>query len=80
MKVRKCMEQLTQNIKEPSVINKQCVEYADLLFGVGSATSAGPCVPNGSIHPSPETLEKQGKKSCDFFKKKYCNPGADTIK
>lgn len=58
MKVRKCMEQLTQNIKEPSVINTECVEYADLLFGVGSATSAGPCVPNGSIHPSPETLEK----------------------
>ena len=33
-------------------------EYADLLFGVGSATSAGPSLPCGSIHPSPETLEK----------------------
>lgn len=33
-------------------------QYADLLFGVGSATSAGPSCPSGSIHPSPETLEK----------------------
>lgn len=32
-------------------------EYADPLFGVGSATSAGPTLPAGSIHPSPETLE-----------------------
>ena len=32
--------------------------YADPLFGVGSATSAGPTLPTGSIHPSPETLEK----------------------
>jgi len=32
-------------------------EYADLLFGVGSATSAGPALPAGSIQPSPETLE-----------------------
>lgn len=32
-------------------------EYADPLFGVGSATSAGPTFPAGSIHPSPETLE-----------------------
>lgn len=32
-------------------------EYADPLFGVGSATSAGPTMPAGSIHPSPETLE-----------------------
>ena len=32
-------------------------EYADTLFGVGSATSAGPAIPSGSIHPSPETLE-----------------------
>ena len=31
--------------------------YADPLFGVGSATSAGPTLPAGSIHPSPETLE-----------------------
>ena len=34
------------------------IEYADPLFGVGSATSAGPTLPTGSIHPSPETLEK----------------------
>ena len=33
-------------------------QYADPLFGVGSATSAGPTMPSGSIHPSPETLEK----------------------
>lgn len=33
-------------------------EFPDLLFGVGSATSAGPTLPSGSIHPSPETLEK----------------------
>ncbi len=32
--------------------------YADPLFGVGSATSAGPTLPAGSIHPCPETLEK----------------------
>lgn len=32
-------------------------DYADPLFGVGSATSAGPTLPAGSIHPSPETLE-----------------------
>ncbi len=31
--------------------------YADPLFGVGSATSAGPTLPAGSIHPSPETLK-----------------------
>ena len=34
------------------------VEFADPLFGVGSATSAGPTFPHGSIHPSPETLKK----------------------
>ena len=34
------------------------VELPDPLFGVGSATSAGPTLPAGSIHPSPETLEK----------------------
>ena len=31
--------------------------YADPLFGVGSATSAGPTLPAGSVHVSPETLE-----------------------
>ena len=34
------------------------IYYADPLFGTGSATSAGPTLPAGSIHPSPETLEK----------------------
>ncbi len=34
------------------------IDYADPLFGVGSATSAGPTLPAGSIHPSPETLDK----------------------
>ena len=34
------------------------IDYADPLFGVGSATSAGPTLPESSIHPSPETLEK----------------------
>lgn len=33
-------------------------DYADPLFGVGSATSAGPTLPAGSIHPCPETLIK----------------------
>ncbi len=33
-------------------------DFADPLFGVGSATSAGPTLPAGSIHPSPETLQK----------------------
>jgi len=33
-------------------------EFVDPLFGVGSATSAGPTLPGGSIHPSPETLQK----------------------
>lgn len=37
---------------------RDLVELPDLLFGVGSATSAGPTLPSGSIHPSPETLEK----------------------
>ena len=40
-----------QNLFDP-------IDYADPLFGVGSATSAGPTLPAGSIHPSPETLEK----------------------
>lgn len=34
-------------------------EYVNTLFGVDSATPAGPTMPNGSIHPSPETLEKE---------------------
>ncbi len=30
--------------------------YVDTLFGLNSATAAGPTLPSGSIHPSPETL------------------------
>lgn len=37
---------------------KSLADYPDLLFGVGSATSAGPTLPGGSIHPSPETKSK----------------------
>ena len=37
---------------------KALVEYPDLLFGVECATSAGPTLPGGSVHPSPETLKK----------------------
>ena len=44
---------------------KEKIEYADLLFGVGCATSAGPTLPGGSIHPSPETL----KKDCGGYSK-----------
>ena len=42
----------------PHTLFMDPTEYADTLFGVGSATSAGPTLPSGSIHPSPETLEK----------------------
>ncbi len=46
-------------MKERSITNNfDPTDYADLLFGVGCATSAGPTLPSGSIHPSPETLEK----------------------
>ena len=41
-----------------SKTNRDLAVLPDLLFGVGSATSAGPTLPAGSIHPSPETLEK----------------------
>ncbi len=60
MKVRKCMETLVKPNRETEENGgvSACVEYADPLFGVGSATSAGPTLPSGSIHPSPETLEK----------------------
>ncbi len=43
--------------KSQSAFHIDPVDYADPLFGVGSATSAGPSLPAGSIHPSPETLE-----------------------
>ena len=57
MKIRTCMEPIMQNDTAISSYPMECVEYADPLFGVGSATSAGPTLPGGSIHPSPETLE-----------------------
>ena len=43
------------NIKTKAAFDP--TDHADPLFGVGSATSAGPSLPAGSIHPSPETLE-----------------------
>ncbi len=58
MKVRRCMESLVKTNPEAETVSASCVEYADPLFGVGSATSAGPTLPSGSIHPSPETLVK----------------------
>ena len=58
MKIRNKMKCIANCASDTSSIRKDCVEYADPLFGVGSATSAGPTCPNGSIHPSPETLEK----------------------
>ena len=59
MKIRKCMSDLmiTDNAEIPA-LSIDPTDYADPLFGVGSATSAGPSLPAGSIHPSPETLEK----------------------
>ena len=57
MTVRKSMEHL---VKKEAVKRAPLpfdpTDYADPLFGVGSATSAGPTLPAGSIHPSPETL------------------------
>ncbi len=58
MQVRNCMEDLMKkSIEHEAELPLECVEYADPLFGVGSATSAGPTLPGGSIHPSPETLD-----------------------
>ncbi|MBR2461181.1 MAG: GH92 family glycosyl hydrolase [Clostridia bacterium] len=59
MKIRKKLDIFTDGeIKQSdSGITLDPTEYADLLFGVGSATSAGPTLPAGSIHPSPETLK-----------------------
>ena len=59
MKIRQCMKDVSKikgNIDTALSIDP--TEYVDVLFGVGSATSAGPTLPAGSIHPSPETLEK----------------------
>ncbi len=59
MKIRKSMASLAHpSATAFSSLNIDFTEYTDLLFGVGSATSAGPTLPSGSIHPSPETLEK----------------------
>ena len=46
---------MTEKAMRKSTIDP--TDYADPLFGVGSATSAGPTLPSGSIHPSPETLK-----------------------
>lgn len=58
MKIRECMKNLAEPVKRNTEPTFDCTEYADPLFGVGCATSAGPTMPAGSIHPSPETLEK----------------------
>ncbi len=60
MKVRKELEHISGvcNENKNFALGIDPTEYADLLFGVGSATSAGPTLPAGSIHPSPETLKK----------------------
>lgn len=59
MKIRECMASVAKSVRqEAPQLKINPTEYADLLFGVGSATSAGPTLPNGSVHPSPETLEK----------------------
>ena len=59
MKIRKGMENLSRiSERNTEEYFKECIDYADLLFGVGCATSAGPTLPSGSIHPSPEPLEK----------------------
>ena len=59
MKIRHGYEALVPQTGHPAhrELSFDPTEYADLLFGVGSATSAGPTLPGGSIHPSPETLE-----------------------
>lgn len=59
MKIREKMKKYYENIIS-SGTDTDCIgiDYADPLFGVGSATSAGPTLPSASIHPSPETLEK----------------------
>ncbi|MBQ3256540.1 MAG: GH92 family glycosyl hydrolase [Oscillospiraceae bacterium] len=58
MKIRKQLTSLITKRTEAPKLSIDPVEYADPLFGVGSATSAGPTLPGGSIHPSPETLIK----------------------
>jgi putative alpha-1,2-mannosidase len=58
MKIREKMADISSSGLAYTPLSIDPTEYADPLFGVGSATSAGPTLPSGSIHPSPETLEK----------------------
>ena len=58
MRIREGYEHLAEFKENNRTIAIDPTKYADPLFGVGSATSAGPTLPAGSIHPSPETLEK----------------------
>lgn len=58
MKMRPSLENIAKTAKRDMSLSFDPTDYADPLFGVGSATSAGPTMPAGSIHPSPETLEK----------------------
>ncbi|MBE6928688.1 MAG: glycoside hydrolase family 92 protein [Ruminococcaceae bacterium] len=60
MKIRQNIAHLAAAHPQKRTFSAQIdpTDYADPLFGVGSATSAGPTLPAGSIHPSPETLEK----------------------
>ncbi len=59
MKIRKSMENHYKAYRDDENLSLSFnpTEYVDTLFGVGSATIAGPTLPAGSIHPSPETLE-----------------------
>ena len=59
MKIRKSMENHYKAYRDDENLSLSFnpTEYVDTLFGVGSATIAGPTLPGGSIHPSPETLE-----------------------
>ena len=59
MKIRQSMADIAKVVADTApTLFIDPTDYADPLFGVGSATSAGPTLPAGSIHPSPETLEK----------------------
>ena len=59
MKIRNSMKGHYKNYRDDENLSLgfNPTEYVDTLFGVGSATIAGPTLPAGSIHPSPETLE-----------------------
>lgn len=57
MKIRKGFEHLaSKGMQRELTLPFDPTDYADPLFGVGSATSAGPTLPAGSVHISPETL------------------------